>query len=117
MHWQEIKEILSIEDFPLEEKRFSLGELVELNVAASADEIVAVSITATQEFKLQQQLDQLTTTWQKLSFDVVKHKDKDALKLVGIDQIQVVLDESMQTSSLIVGSRFVKRLQAQAQDM
>jgi dynein heavy chain len=112
VHWQEIKEILSREDFPLEEKKFSLGELIELDVAASADEIVAVSVTATQESNLQQQLDQLTATWQKLSFDVQKHKDKDALKLVGLDQIQIVLDESMQASSLIVGSRYVKRLQS-----
>jgi hypothetical protein len=44
----------------------------------------------------------------------VRHQDKDAHKLVGLEQIQAVLDESMQTASLITGSRYVKRLQAQA---
>lgn len=49
IHWNEIKEKLEIGDFPLEEKQFSLGELVDLNVAERADEVVNISITATQE--------------------------------------------------------------------
>lgn len=59
----------------------------------------------------------LTSQWHKLNFEVVKHQDKDALKLVAIDVIQTALDESMQTSSLIVGSRYIKRLQTAAQAM
>jgi dynein heavy chain, axonemal len=114
VHWLEMKEILGIRSFPLEEKQFSLGELVDLNVAQFADEIVNVSVTATQEFNLQTQLDQLTHTWQKLNFEVARHQDKDAFKLVGLEHIQTVLDESMQSVSLIVGSRYVKRLQSQA---
>jgi hypothetical protein len=43
--------------------------------------------------------------------------DKEAYKLDGVDAIQAALDESLQTSSLIVGSRYVKRLQREAQDM
>jgi len=48
---------------------------------------------------------------------LAKHKDKDAFKLINIDVIQRTLDESMQISSSIVGSRYVKRLQPHAQDM
>jgi hypothetical protein len=47
IHWNEIKQKLDIGDFPLEEKQFSLGELVDLNVAEHADEVVNISITAT----------------------------------------------------------------------
>lgn len=86
-HWTEIKTILSISDFPLEEKQFSLGQLVDLNVAQHADEIVNISVTATQEFNLQVQLSALASQWHKLNFEVVKHQDKDALKLVAIDVI------------------------------
>jgi dynein heavy chain len=46
-HWTEIKTILNISDFPLQEKQFSLGQLVDLNVAQHADEIVNISVTAT----------------------------------------------------------------------
>ena len=41
-HWDEIKEV-SGTSFPLEEKQFSLGELVGLGVAKYADEIVNIS--------------------------------------------------------------------------
>ena len=47
VHWTEIKQIMKIEDFPLEEKQFTLGELVSFNVADLADEIVNISVTAT----------------------------------------------------------------------
>jgi dynein heavy chain len=52
VHWAEIKEILNIRNFPLEEKQFSLGQLVDFDVAHKADDIVNVSITATQENNL-----------------------------------------------------------------
>jgi len=39
VHWDEIKEILNIKDFPLEAKQFSLGQLVDFNVHVHADEI------------------------------------------------------------------------------
>ena len=48
---------------------------------------------------------------------MARHKDKDAYKLVSIEKVQRVLDESMQISSSIVGSRYVKRLQKEAQEM
>lgn len=33
-HWEEIKAVLNIPEFPLEEKQFTLGKLIEFNVAA-----------------------------------------------------------------------------------
>ena len=135
VHWQEIKAILNIPTFPLEQKQFSLGDLVNLNVAKYADEIVNISVTATQESDLRKSLGSLAAQWQKETFVLVKHQrkivndnsdknkvssssiDKEAYKLDGVDAIQAALDESLQTSSLIVGSRYVKRLQREAQEM
>jgi len=116
VHWSEIKAKLGIEDFPLEDKQFSLGELVQLNVAEHCDEVVNISVTATQENLLRGQLDTLTMTWKTTDFELAQYKDKDAMVLVGIDKVQTVLDESMQMCSSINGSRYVKRLQPQAQD-
>jgi hypothetical protein len=58
---------------------------------------------------LNDQLDKLQFRWAKLDFDIVKHKDKDALKILNFEMIQNELDESMQMSSSIVGSRYVQR--------
>jgi hypothetical protein len=45
-----------------------------------------------------------------MHFDIVKVQDKEAFKLLGLDVAFQTLDECMQLSSLIIGSRYVKRL-------
>jgi hypothetical protein len=53
-HWQEIRAVAQIpEEFPLEDKEYTLGELIALNVSKFQEEIVLIQITATQEAKLQ----------------------------------------------------------------
>jgi hypothetical protein len=93
----------------LEQKQFSLGDLVNLNVAKYADEIVNISVTATQESDLRKSLGSLAAQWQKETFVLVKHQrkivndnndknkviDKEAYKLDGVDAIQAALDESL----------------------
>ena len=66
-----------------------------MNVAAYSDDIVMISVTATQEHNLSNQLESLTQTLAKVYFEIVKHQDKDALKLVGLDVVQTTLDECM----------------------
>lgn len=65
VHWQEIKEKLGMQDFPLEAKQFSLGELVQYDVARYADDVVNISTTATQEAGLRERLAALTDTWRR----------------------------------------------------
>ena len=56
------------------------------------------------------QLDEIKEIWTKTEFKVVKHKEKDALKLTELDDVQQKLDESLTNISNIIGSRYVKRL-------
>lgn len=44
-HWKEIKEILNTSE-PLENRDFTLGQLIQINVQKYQEEIVNVSITA-----------------------------------------------------------------------
>jgi hypothetical protein len=87
IHWEEIKQITKMFDYPLEERQFNLGILIDFNVAKYQEEVVAVSITATQEFNLRNQLEEIKQIWSVTEFDVIKHKDKDALKLNSLDVI------------------------------
>jgi dynein heavy chain len=53
IHWDEVRIILNItEEFLLEERQFCLGDLIALDVSAKQEEIVHISVTATQEAKL-----------------------------------------------------------------
>jgi dynein heavy chain, axonemal len=75
-----------------------------------------VSVTATQEFNLRNQLDEIKAVWAVTDFKVVKHKDRmDSYKLSEMDVVQSVLDESLTNISNIMGSRYVKRLQSEAE--
>lgn len=67
-------------------------------------------MTATQEFNLRKQLDAIKNLWKTTDFEVIRHKDKDAFKLTGIDKIQQLLDESLTAVSDIQSNRYVKRL-------
>ena len=46
-HWEQIRYVIDNRTFPLEEKCFKLGELIELNISKYQDAIVHISVTAT----------------------------------------------------------------------
>ena len=110
VHWNEIKALLKIEDFPLEERQFQLKQLIEFNVASKQEEIVHISVTATQEHNLRRQVDEIEHALKTTEFEVIRHKDKDAHKLASIDVTQATIDELLNNISDISGSRYVKRL-------
>lgn len=58
-----------------------------MEVFSKQDEIVHISVTATQEFNLNNQLEAIRDLWKITDFEVIRHKDKDAFKLTGIDKI------------------------------
>jgi hypothetical protein len=74
-------------EFPLEEKQFSLGELVNYGVAKYSEEVVNISVTATQEYNILSQINALKETWKTVDFDLQPYRDKDAFILVDIDKI------------------------------
>jgi len=116
-HWREIRQVLSMEDsdFQIEEKKFTLGELIAFDVGDKQEEVVHISTTATQEDKLETELRKIVQTWDEKEFNVIKH-DKNAnsnnivYKLKDWDAIIMTLDDSLASISDIQGSRYVKRL-------
>ena len=76
-HWEEIKRLLNMEDsdFALEEKQFTLGELISFDVGEKQEEVVHISTTATQEDKLTTELNKINKTWEEKEFTVIKHKE------------------------------------------
>ena len=119
IHWAEIKELLQIpEDFDLEAKGWKLGELIEFNVAEKQEEVEHIATTATHEHKLRATIAEIKAVWAATDFKVIAHGNgKDTYKLTEIDAITTILDESLSQTSDIQGSRFVKRLQAEVEEL
>lgn len=72
-HWHDIKTILNIPDFPLEEMQFTLSTLIEFKVADFQEDIINISTTATQENNLRLGLDEIMQTWDKAAFKTAPH--------------------------------------------
>jgi hypothetical protein len=104
-HWEEIKEVLNMNGdsaFALEEKQFTLGELIGFEVGDKQEEVVHISTTATQEFFLRAELDKIINIWNVTEFTVVKHKEgqqNNVFKLKDWDSIINIIDESLSSIS------------------
>ena len=82
------------------------------------EDIQRVSTEATQEGVLEEMLAKVKTTWSTAEFLLNNFKDsKDVYILVGVDDIQAMLDESMMTIGTILASRFVGGIRNEVEKM
>ncbi|RNF23496.1 Dynein heavy chain family protein [Trypanosoma conorhini] len=94
--------------------QFTLGMLLANNVVRFKDDIVAISAAATEEDKLQQQIDKVNALWNgggpkpPMEFQFHNHKDvKDLYTLVGasVEDVTALLEDSAIAMSTIGSSR------------
>ncbi|CBH18135.1 dynein heavy chain, putative [Trypanosoma brucei gambiense DAL972] len=94
--------------------QFTLGMLHSNEVVKFKDEIVAISAAATEEDKLQQQIDKVNALWNgggpkpPVEFQFHNHKElKDVYVLVGssVEDVMALLDDSVIAMSSIGSSR------------
>ncbi|XRB21521.1 dynein axonemal heavy chain [Pseudoscourfieldia marina] len=105
-HWTAIETIVNK---PItRDENFTLGVVIEYNMMAFKDEIMAISTEATQEAALEDLLDKVKSRWATIDFQFLPYKDsKDTYILGGIDDIMVALEDSLMTMQTILASRFV----------
>ncbi|KPI86557.1 putative dynein heavy chain [Leptomonas seymouri] len=94
--------------------QFTIEMLLEHHILKYRDEIVAVSAAATEEDKLQKQIDKVNATWNgggpkpPVEFQFHAHKDsKDVFTLVGssVEDVTTMLDDSAVAISTIGSSK------------
>ena len=118
IHWDEVRNILNItEEFLLEERQFCLGDLIALDVSAKQEEIVHISVTATQEAKLYAQLEEVKLILLDMNFDVIKYGRRDDCYILNdIEKVVTTLDDQLTQLSNIQSSRYVKRYAKEVQE-
>ena len=105
-HWEKIEETIGTQI--VRDENFTLGYMLDLKVMDFKDGIVQVSTEATQEAALEEMLAKVQSKWTATEFSVMSYKEsKDVFILGGIEEVQVVLEDSMVTMSTILSSRFV----------
>ena len=114
-HWNEIKRLLKVK-FDMENREFSLNELIELKVGKYKDDIELISNTATQEKILLRKLKEIKIEWEeKRNLKIIPYKDiKDAFILSDIDILLTDLEDALTSINNIIASRYIKRFLEQA---
>ena len=112
-HWEEVKELLKA-DIPLEERQFTLETLIDLNVAKYKEEVHNVSVTASQEYNLEQQLETIKRQWEKKGFETkmyLRELQREQITVItNSEQLFIDLDDTLSIINNIIGSRYARRL-------
>ena len=71
------------------------------------DDIVAISLRATGEYKLITEWEAINAAWREVAFTVVQHKDTEGLWVLSeVDALYTFLDERMAGINMILGNRY-----------
>ena len=120
-HWEKLEQIVGFKiklDPDSMEEPLTLGYLLNKNIMMYREDIQRISTEATQEAVLEEMLGKIKTVWQNAEFTLNPFKEqKDVFILVGVDEIQALLDDSMTTMGTILSSRFVKGIRTEVEAM
>lgn len=89
-----------------------MGDLLNTQAMHFASSISKIAVEAQQEAVLENMLSKVLKLWDDVDLEVVPHKDcKDVFVLGSVEDIMADLDDSIVTTSTILGSRFVGPIQ------
>lgn len=113
-HWEELQKVTQIDLYDtFSNEKFTVEMLVELELHPFTEDIERISVFATQESILEEQLLKVQTTWEGVEFIPLDHKPevyKEVYILGGVDDVYTALEETQMVITTVLGSRFVARL-------
>ena len=75
-HWEDIKMNILCEDFNLEDPDFNLAALLNMDIFTYQQQLIEISVQATQEDIIQQQYNQLSSEWKSLELEFQFYKSE-----------------------------------------
>ena len=107
-HWGKIEGVIGNPVPRDDPEKFTFGTLLELRVMHFKEQIQIISTEATQEGILEEMLQKVIDMWADTEFTLLSYKEqKDVYILGAIDDVMVLVDDSMVTMGTITASRFV----------
>lgn len=105
-HWEQIRDLL-LNDIS-EDSKITLGELVDNQTTQHSLAIATITTKAENEEILTKMLKKIAQLWDNEEFEVVTYKDRrDYFIIVEIDEITLLLDDSIVSINTILGSQYV----------
>ncbi|XP_073998137.1 dynein axonemal heavy chain 3-like isoform X3 [Rhodnius prolixus] len=112
-HWREISEIVGIDLHPTEET--TLAEMIEYDLSRFIPKLEEISVAASREFTLEQNLKKMKFEWQNVAFELIIFRDTGVPVLSAVDDIQVMLDDHILKAQTMRGSPYVKPFEEEMQ--
>ncbi|XP_045466215.1 dynein axonemal heavy chain 7-like isoform X2 [Harmonia axyridis] len=105
-HWKDMSDIAGFNLTP--DAGTSLRKMMKLGLEPNIDQYEVISIGATKERELLNNLTKMQNEWKEIMFKVSSYKDTKLPILTALDDIQVVLDDHIVKALTMRGSVFVK---------
>lgn len=113
-HWEEIHSLVGheIRSSP----NLSLLDLMQMNVNQHADVIAGIATQAVAEATLEEMLNKVSRSWETTEFVVNPYREsKDYFILGSVEEIVLLLDDSLVTINTILGSRYVSNVREEVE--
>ena len=115
IHWDKIFQLIGGE-IPIDDPDFTLEALMKLSVIKHQEEIIEISVTATQEFELNKQLVNIENFWDQYDLILNFYKDSsDMMVLTQIEEIFNDLDESLANMNNLLANKYIKSMRKRAE--
>ncbi|OHT12593.1 Dynein heavy chain family protein [Tritrichomonas foetus] len=115
-HWTKIEHITGIPK--LEETNFPLSFLMDKRIADFVDLIESIANDASNEAGLRKMLQEIQSTWDKIEFTMIPHKEIKDFYLVGdLEDVIAQLDETQVQLSTIRSSRYVGAIKSEVDEI
>lgn len=76
-HWEQIRQTINTEFELNHSRQFTLGQLIQLNVAKYSETILNISTSATWEYKLDLEVEELTVKWRAMAIKTAPYAHFD----------------------------------------
>lgn len=103
-HWVEITSL--VRNVIFDDNSFSLDDLLHLDIFRYKDQIHELSVQASNEFTLEEMLQNVIQQWKVTDLNLVSHIIRDIAIITRVDEILSILDESIVILANIRASRF-----------
>ncbi|XP_021930622.1 dynein heavy chain 12, axonemal isoform X3 [Zootermopsis nevadensis] len=113
-HWNEMSKIVGFDLTP--NAGTTANKIINMHLEKYLDRFETVSISASKEKQLQDNLSQILTEWSDVAFTVNKWKDTDILVLSHLSDIQAIMDDHYVKTLAMRGSAFVKPCEAEIRE-
>eukprot|EP00760_Papus_ankaliazontas_P026353 PhM_4_TR3027/c0_g1_i1/m.46419/K10408/DNAH; dynein heavy chain, axonemal len=121
IHWEQI-EALAYERLPSDgeerpmntDQSYTVGELVDMNMVDVLDQLQLISVTATQQAALEEELSIVQSIWEggkgraPIEFALLPYKDQKDVYIIGpnIEDITAILEETLTRASAITTNKY-----------